>query len=202
MKFLRPALIVALLSVVSVGAAFADDIHVIFDPTQATPEQILSGNFGIISSATAVYSVNWESCTVPGPAGIFGPSFDDSNSACIALINQSGQNLNSLTLSLPVTSIIAGESGGVVCTNLDAFLTSNTCDANTQFVLGNIVTFQLFGGNSIPENDAFYIAVMGLPFADGPPPLSVTAPEPTSLTLLAAGMGLLGLGMAFMKRLA
>jgi hypothetical protein len=56
MKFLRPALIVALLCVATAGAAFADDIHVVFDPQQMDPP---NNSFTPVFDLTTPISFTW-----------------------------------------------------------------------------------------------------------------------------------------------
>lgn len=189
MKILRPALIVAILCVFAAGAALADDIHVVFDPVP-----IPAGTFGIVTDPTAIYTVNWESC---GSTGIPQQEFGQDD-ACIALVNETGVALDHLNFSFTVDAALVGQTIG--CDSLDNDLTSNDC-ANTPgpFTLGQLVSVNFFSGDPIPNNSAFFFGETGVDLADAPP-VGITAPEPASLTLLAAGMGLVGLGLLFVKR--
>jgi hypothetical protein len=193
MKYIRPAFLAILLCFVT-GVAFADDIKVQFDPQSPIPD----GTYGIITSSTAVYSVNWESCSSTGPLQVFGPGYSDDNSGCIALINLTGGAITQLSLSFVVNSALVGQTLG--CDSIDEYLTSNTCSGTPgAFTLGETVSFQFFAGQPIPNTDSFYFLETGVAL-DNAPTVSLTAPEPTSLTLLAAGMGLIGLCMVFVKR--
>jgi hypothetical protein len=189
MKFLRPALIVALLSIVSAGAALADDIHVIFDPQTPIPV----GNFGVVTDPTAIYSFSFGSCAATG----IPPAFAGDD-GCIALVNESGVSLKSLNLSFIVNAALVGQTIG--CDSLDENLTSNDC-ANIPgpFTLDQIVSVNFFAGDPVLNNSLFVFGETGVAYQDAPI-FSVTAPEPTPLTLLAAGMGLIGLCMVFAKR--
>jgi hypothetical protein len=188
MKILRPALIVAILCVFAAGAAFADDIHVVFDP------QIVSGNFGVVSDPAAIYTVAWESC---GSSGIPQAEFG-SDQACIALVNETGVGLSHLNFSFTVDAALVGQT--IACDSLDDVLSSNDCLSTPgPFTLGQVVSVNFFAGDPIPNNAVFFFGETGVDLADAPT-VNITAPEPTSLTLLAAGMGLVGLSLLFVKR--
>lgn len=189
MKILRPALIAAILCCFAAGAAFADDIHVVFDPETPIPV----GNFGVVTDPTAIYSFSFGSCSAVGIPSAFA-----NDQGCIALVNESGVALQSLNLSFVVNAALVGQTIG--CDSLDDNLTSNDC-ANVPgpFTLGQIVSVNFFSGDPVPNNSLFVFGETGVAYQDAPT-FNVTAPEPASLTLLAAGMGLLGLCMAFVKR--
>jgi hypothetical protein len=188
--FIRPALMLALLALVFSGAAFADDIHVIFDPQPAT-----IGDFNLIQSNGVDYSVNWVPCNSAGiPAGFAG---DD---ACLAFLNETGAAINSLNFTFTVNQALVGQT--IACDNLpgDTHLDSNSCSSVTgQLYLGEVVNVDFFGGDPIPNYYAFFIGENGVDVADAPT-VGVEVPEPTSLTLLASGMGLLGLALVLGKR--
>src|ERR1700759_2348616 len=115
MRYFRPAILAVLVLIFS-GAAFADDIHVIFDPETPIPV----GNFGVVTDPTAVYTFSFGSCTATGIPSAF--SEDDG---CIALVNETGRALSSLNLSFVVNSFLVGQTIG--CDSLDDNLTSNDC---------------------------------------------------------------------------
>src|SRR5271168_2843053 len=197
MKILRPSLIAAILCCFAAGAAFATNIHVVFDPT--TPGQI--GDTYVITDPAAVYSVVWGNCNSPQNGGnpILPPSIVGDD-ACLAFDNNTGQPLDSFSASFTVTADdgLAGDT--LTCNSTDTFLTAATC-TNAPLFVGEVVTVQFNDttGMQIPVNSNFFIAETGAPSLVGTS-LTVTAPEPGSITLLAAGMGLVGLCMAFVKR--
>src|SRR5271156_4542737 len=92
LRYFRPALLAALVLVFS-GAAFGDGIQVTFDPMPTIP----LGNFGVVSDATAIYSFSFVSCSSTGI-----PSEFAGDDGCIALANEAGVALPSLTLSFVV----------------------------------------------------------------------------------------------------
>jgi hypothetical protein len=193
MKFIRPFLIVAILSCVVAGAALADDIHVVFDPQ--IPQ---AGPFGIIQENGVNYTSSWESC---GTIGI--PSAFAADDACLAFINETGGDINALNFSFTVNSALVGQT--IACDNLpgDPHLSSNTCGSVPTgpegFTLGQVVSVTFFAGDPIPNDFAFFIGETGVALEDAPV-VGIEVPEPTSMTLLASGMGLLALGMVFAKR--
>jgi hypothetical protein len=189
MKMVRAALIAAILCCFAAGAAFADDIHVVFDPETPIPV----GNFGVVTDPTAIYSFSFGSCTATGIPTAFA---DDDG--CIALVNETGVALSHLNLSFVVNAALVGQTIG--CDSLDDNLTSNDCaSVPGPFTLGQIVSVNFFSGDPVPNNSLFVFGETGVNYMDAPT-FSVTAREPTSLTLLAAGMGLIGLCMVFVKR--
>jgi len=171
--FIRPALLLVLCTLVFSGAALADDIHVIFDPQPAT-----IGDFNLITTPGVDYEVSWVSCSSAGiPAGF-----------------------SALNFSFVVNQALVGQT--LDCSNLsgDPHLTSNSCGSvGGAFTLGETVSASFFGGDPIPNLEAFFIGEDGVSLANAPT-VGIEVPEPTSLTLLASGMGLLGLCLAFAKR--
>jgi len=70
MKILRPVLVAAVLWAFAAGAAFADDIHVVFDPTTTTAP--LNGFTNIITSLTPAVGFTWTDCSKnPDISGTF-----------------------------------------------------------------------------------------------------------------------------------
>jgi PEP-CTERM motif-containing protein len=189
MKFLRPALIVALLCVATAGAAFADDIHVIFDPGGP-------GTINFIQDPGVPYVASWEDC---GSNGI--PNSLHGNDACLAFFNETGGPITDINFTFTVNAALAGQTIG--CDNLpgDPHLSSNTCSSVTgELQLGQVVSVDFFGGVAIPDNVGFFLAEDGVSLAAGVPDFTAEVPEPSSLTLMAAGIGLLGLGLVLTKR--
>jgi hypothetical protein len=189
-NFIRPALL-ALLVLVFSGAAFADDIHVIFDPQPATV-----GSFNLIQSTGVEYTVNWGDCTQP----VFATTGFSGDAACLAFINQTGAAIGSLNFTFTVNAALVGQT--IACDNApdDTHLDGNDCASTPgPFTLGQVVDVNFFGGDPIPNGFAFYIAENGVALADAPT-VGVEVPEPASMTLLASGMGLLGLALVLTKR--
>ncbi|MGA2812529.1 MAG: PEP-CTERM sorting domain-containing protein [Candidatus Acidiferrum sp.] len=190
MKYFRLVMLAALVLVFS-GAAFADDIHVIFDPQPAT-----LGTLNLIQSTGVDYTVDWANC---GDA-VFANTGFSGDAACLAFLNQTGAAINELNFGFTVNAALVGQT--IACDNApgDTHLDGNDCAATPgPFVLGQVVNVSFFGGDPIPSGFAFYIAENGVALADAPP-VGVEVPEPASLTLLASGMGLLGLCLVLAKR--
>jgi hypothetical protein len=189
MKYFRLVLIAGLVLIFS-GAAFADDIHVFLDPQPAT-----IGDFNLIQSNGVDYTVSWTSCTDP----VFANTGFVGDAACLAFINQTGAAITDLKFGFTVNAALVGQT--IACDNApgDTHLDGNNCAATPgPFTLGQVVNVDFFGGDPIPNNYAFYIAENGVALADAPT-VGVEVPEPTPLTLLISGMGLLGLALVFAK---
>ena len=206
MKILRPALIAAILCCFAAGAAFANSVRVVFDPPSAPIPISDLGGLGAILDPTAVYSVPTESCNSLGPQQAFNPAADDTGDTCIALLNLTNTSLSQFDVSFVLTQAIVtnDDPTSVACltTPTDTQLLSFSCDPNGTLNVGDTVSAQFFAANStqdVPPNTAIFVEIQGIALADLSN-VNVTAPEPTSLTLLAAGMGLIGLCMAFSKR--
>jgi len=209
MKILRPALIVAILCCFAAGAAFADDIHVVFDPPGAVATS-LNGMTNDIFSLASPIPFTWFSCTGNPDVGIFAPGLLTANNggpetACAEFANLTGAPITQITFDFVGSMGVPG-SESVSCGNLagDPHLSTPSCGADGD----GSFTITFSGGTAIPPSvpsegleSLFFIGEDGVA-ADQINELSWSAqvPEPGSLTLLAAGMGLIGLCMVFVKR--
>jgi hypothetical protein len=202
MKFLRPALLVALLSVTSAGVTFADDIHVIFDPPPTFQDP--NNTFNPVTPGGGAVSFVWGSCANDP----FAPDAIANDQACANFANVSLTNaITQLTFTFVAADpdIIPG-ANTVACDSIDPALSDPSCPGGT-FNPGDLVTITFSGGTAIPPSGSktqlsvFFLAENGVS-ADDINKLNwtVAAPEPSQLTLLAAGMGLIGLCMVFAKR--
>jgi hypothetical protein len=187
--FIRPALL-ALLVLVFSGAAFADDIHVIFDPGGL-------GSINFITDPGVTLDASWESCTSTGI-----PHPLQSHTACLAFFNETGGSITDLNFTFTVNAALAGQT--MMCDNLpgDPHLSSNTCGSvDGALTLGEVVSVDFSGGTPIPDNMGFFVAEDGVALGSVPDFMTTAyVAEPTSLTLLASGMGLLGLCLVLAKR--
>jgi|SRR5277367_2644250 len=206
MKFIRPALIVALMCFSAAGASFANNVRVVFDPPIAIGLIGGTGGLGDLLDPSAVYIVPTESCNTAGPEAVFNPPANDTTDACIALLNQTNTSLSSFTVSFVLTQAIVTNDlpTSVTCgtTLADTQLLSNICDPNGTFNVGDTVSVQFFAADpsqDVPSGASIFVDIQGISFNDLGS-VNVTAPEPGSFALLAAGMGLVGLCMAFVKR--
>ena len=188
-NFIRPALL-ALLVLVFSGVAFADDIHVIFDPGGP-------GTINFITDTGVTLDASWESCSATGI-----PSSLSSHTACLAFFNETGGSLTDINFTFTVNAALVGQT--IMCDNLpgDPHLSSNDCDSVTgPLTLDEVVSVDFSGGVPIPNNVGFFVAEDGVALGSVPDFMTTAyVPEPTSLTLLASGMGLLGLCLVLAKR--
>jgi PEP-CTERM motif-containing protein len=201
MKFLRPALIVALLCFVTAGAAFADDIHVVFDPTLSTAP--LNGMTNIITQLGSAQSFTWFACSSNPDISFFAPGLS-GETECAEFANRTGMNITQLTFGFEGNPSIPG-ADSVSCGNVagDPHLTTASCGPD-----GDSFGITFTGGNAIiPSNpethqeSLFFLGEDGVAGQDiNNLNWSIAAPEPSSLNLLVAGMGLLGLGLVLAKR--
>jgi hypothetical protein len=180
MRYIAPALLLLVLVCTFSGPASADDIHVIFDPMPPT-----IGAFNLIQQTNTPYLVNWVSC---GSAGV--PTSLAGQSACLLFLNETGTSINDLRFQFTANQALAGQT--VACDSIDAFLTSNTCGSvSGELQVGQPITVDFFGGQSIPNYLAFFFGETGVSLGNAPP-VTITAnavtPEPKTFALLLAGL--------------
>jgi hypothetical protein len=199
MRFLRPALMIALVAFCFSGIAMADDIHVIFDPT--TVPAIVAG-FNEIQQTNTPYLVSWTSCNQA-----VVPTSMQGDNACLLFLNLTGAPITDLNVSFTVNQALASANQTLGCSTLDSFLSSNNCSSvSGTLTLGQVVTFDFFGGTPVPTSNppsfsAFYIAENGITNLTDVPQITVTVPtpEPGSLGLMLAGLLAVGFALFFKK---
>lgn len=204
MKYIRPAFLAILLCFVA-GAAFAQDpdIKVFFDPPTVPVFQDPNTNFNPITSPTAGISFGWGSCADDpyAPADISG------DEACANFANLTGQALTQMTFTFVAADPMQIPGANTVsCVSLDPNLSDASCPGGT-FTPGQLVTVTFSGGISIPPSPSktdlsvFFLAENGVdPTQINDLQWTASVTEPSSITLLAAGMGLIGICMVFVKR--
>jgi hypothetical protein len=203
MKFIRPALIVATMCFFAAGAALADDIHVVFDPPPVLTSAPLNGFTNVITQTTNLQSFTWFACSSNPDISFFAPGLANETE-CAEFANRTGANITQLTFSFAGSDTIPG-ADSVSCGNVvgDPHLTSASCGPDGS----NFAITFANGAPIIPSNpqtqqeSLFFIGEDGVAGTDiNNLNWSIAAPEPSSITMLAAGMGLLGLAMVFVKR--
>jgi hypothetical protein len=203
MKFLRPALMVALLSIISASAAFADDIHVIFDPQQISDPA--NNSFNPVVSLTNPISFTWGSCA--NDIYVQGTPLA-TETACANFANLTGVAITQLVFTfLADPSLPNHGADEVSCESIDPNLSDASCPTDTVFGAGDPVSTTFSGGTPIPPSPSntnlsvFFLAEDGVALDKiNTLTWTVSASEPSSISLLAAGMGLLGLGLVLAKR--
>lgn len=198
MKSLRLLLLTTMMVSFSLVAA-ADgipDIHIILDPIPPSDPGVVLTD--ILSTGTAV-SAPWQSCSLGGI-----PNSVSGETACLALVNLTGQSISSVSVSFTVPSSLAGQTIG--CASTDNFLTSNNCALAGTLTTGELVDVTFSGGTPVPNNTAIFFGsdAPGLPGPDDFPPITLTAaadtPEPGGLLLVSTGLLLFGLGWVRRRR--
>jgi PEP-CTERM motif-containing protein len=205
MRYLRPVVIAILVCASSV-AMRAQDIKVSFDPP-STPVFIDPNDvFQPITSVNQPVTFAWGACDAADNP--YAPSEINGDTACANFANLTGQAISQLTFTfLASTSIVGGDT--VSCASLDPDLSTPSCPANPPngFADGTPVSVTFSGGTPIPPSlsktdlSVFFLAETGVSAADiNSLSWSADVPEPSSLGMLAAGMGLLGLCVGLVKR--
>jgi hypothetical protein len=129
-----------------------------------------------------------------------------SETACANFANLTGLPITQLTFTFIADTSIPG-ANTVSCNSIDANLAQATCPVDQTFGTGDAVATTFFGGTPIPPSgpgnalSVFFLGEDGVALSDiNNLTWTVSAPEPSSLSLLAAGVGLLGLGLMLAKR--
>jgi len=171
----------------------------VLDPMQAT--DILG--FNLLQQPGVAYDVTWTGC---GLAQLINYSAFQNSTACIYFVNLTGAPITTLDFSFNDTGI----PGPFSCISADSYLTN--CSESQS---GSEVTMDYSGGTSIPFTSPiptiFIFGLGNLPSDCGascPPPITpglanqdfsavtganVPTYDPSTLVLLASGIGLLGL---------
>ena len=199
MKFLRLSAVI-LVTVFAAGTAFANDPTVIFDPgggdPTATYQLIFNDTLNMVSWGTCDPTVNLALMNTSLASYINNPTNNGGNPiACMALQNWTGAPIGSLTLTI-VTDLSSLTS--INCLSIDNALTNSSCslssDGSTMYVNFSAGGMQVPAGNPPSNPEAFFIGEIGVNASDITS-TTVWAPDydPSSLVLLASGIGLLGL---------
>jgi hypothetical protein len=192
MKLLR-FLVIATIVLMAARTARADDPQVVFDPV------IVSGFNGYIITPGEIgqllTGLSWGSCALTQQIGGDTAAAFANSTACMYFANESGAPITSLTFSFAVTSDITGWTG---CSSADGILTFNDCPTAGTIPGGSTVDATFSGGNPIPytagtQVTLFIIGEQGVDPANFTPTLQIPTYDPSTLILLASGIGLLGL---------
>jgi hypothetical protein len=189
-KLVWKALFVFALLLVMGSPAWAGKINVMLDPVSGGgnyPYYLLPGNGASL--------ISWQSCTGPPPTGPLptaGPGSEFlGDAACLAFTNYSGGNILSLnlTIDIPAGSPLIGDT--IQCSNEDSFLTYN---CGTITIGPGPLTLTFAGGSPVEPGDTIFI---GETTSDGNtlpnPMVSMPSYDPSTLVLLAAGIGMLAM---------
>lgn len=190
MRFVKVLVVPALLLFLA-STASADDLNIIFDPSFVVQDV----NSTTIGGAGPI-TVSWQTCAPGVPAG--QPQIYNA-AGCLYFYN-AGPAITHLILTFvvpPEPSYNPTVWTGITCIVLDSTLPSTNCPSS--IVTGQTVTLDFIGTTGIPTGAFFYIAENdsngGVKPADMPA-FTVLVPtyDPSTLTLLATGIGLLALG--------
>jgi len=186
LKQVSRTLIVFAVLLALASPAWANSVNVILDdPTPVggggSPYQLLT---------TGPYSVAWQSCGNP-PVPIYEPA--STYTDCLALLNNlnTGGPITTFELMITVPTALNGDT--LSCLNPDG--TTNNCGTIGPLVAGNTVTLT-FSGLDIPINTEFFVGLSGpdVTTSDVPnPTVSLPTNDPSTLVLLAVGMGMLAM---------
>ena len=199
MKVLKVLAVVAVLSALAVPAS-ANNLNVIFDPL---PPQPSGGGTGLYSLKTeGPFTVVWQACSIdngPLPTG----STLVGDVACLGFANQTGANIYSLDLTFEATTAngLAGLTLNCMNDPGDTYLSTNNCSTIGTLTDGEWVTMNFMAPDFVPPNYDFYFGVTatddeGNPInIPGMPDSTIALPtnDPSTLMLLASGIGLLAL---------
>jgi len=203
MKVLKLCLGMAIVLALA-APAWANNINVIFDPTEPAPGGG-TGLYYILPGNNITWSVSWQGCTA-APGGVLPPMGPGSefigDPACLGFANYTGGDISGLNLTFTVSGALDGLT--LTCSNTDSYLGNNNCASySSPLVDGQSVTLSFTGPVNVPTLMDFFFAVTTTDDQGNPitipgfsmPDSDLTVPtfDPSTLVLLLAGLGLLGL---------
>jgi len=192
MRLLKFLVVSTLALLFGAGSALADDPTVIFDP-MAVPITMGTLTYYDITQVGVEYTgLTWldSNCAFATSRGL---SQFDGAAGCMYFVNDTGMPVSDLLFTFNVDSAAAGSLN---CIYVDNTLDSPNCPST---IPAGMVTLEFNGGNPIPPStpttlELFIIGFGGVSQSDfSPEGVQVPTHDPSTLILLASGIGLLGL---------
>ena len=186
--------------------AWANNLNTIIDPI---PSPAGGGQNLYYLTSNGPWSVSWQTCnsvlgTPPGPLPPSGPGSEFiGDPACLGFANYTGAGISNLSLVFTVSGALDGLT--LTCSNADSYLGTNNCASySSPLTDGEVVALTFSAPTVVPVNYDFFFAVTTTDSNGNPitipgfsmPDSGILLPtyDPSTLVLLATGLGLLGLG--------
>jgi len=174
------------------SSAWAGGLGVIFDPV-LVPDSF-TGYYDITQVGVPYTGAVWSSCAFAQSRYVGQPTdpFADAT-GCMYFVNDTGVPITDLNISFDYTGLTTQSFG---CTFPDNTLSGNPCPTS---ISTGTIPLEFDGGNPIPPStplnlELFIVGLTGAdPSAFVPDSLQVPTHDPSTLLLLASGIGLLGL---------